>query len=66
MPKASFGKDDAIAFWIRSYAIIVLMTKTMRLPKAKAWIGSPINAVNADLSDVSWNKLSSTGNCRNP
>ena len=41
-------------------------TKTTRLPKAKAWIGSPIIVVHADPSDVSLNKLLPTGNGRNP
>ena len=66
IPNGCFGKNDAIVYWIRSYAIIVLMTKTTRLPNAKAWIGSPIIAVNADPSDVSLNKQSPTGNGRNP
>ena len=53
MPNGCFGKNDAIVFWIRSYAIIVLMTKTTRLLKAKAWIGSPIIAVDTDQCDAS-------------
>ena len=58
--------NDAIAFWTTSYATNASMTKTTHLPKAKAWIGSPIIAVNAEPSDVSLNKLSPTGNGRNP
>ena len=44
----------------------MLMTKTTRLLKKKAWIGSPIIAVNAEPSDVPLNKPSPTGNGRNP
>ena len=61
MPNWCFGKNDAIVFWIRSYATIELMTKT-----TKAWVGFPIIAVNADPSDASLNKPSPTGNGRNP
>ena len=66
MPNGCFGKNDAIVFWTTSYATNASMTKTKRLLKAKVWIGSPIIAVNAEPSNVSLNKLSPTGNGRNP
>ena len=66
MPNGCFSKNDVIGSWMTSYAIIVLMTETTRSPKAKAWIGSPIIVVHADPSDVSLNKMSPTGNGRNP
>ena len=66
MPNGCFGKNDAIVFWTTSYATNASMTKTTRLLMAKAWIGSPIIAVNAEPSNVSLNKLSPTGNGRNP
>ena len=65
-PNGCFGKNGVIGSWLISYAIIVFKTKTTRLHKAKVWIGSPITAVNAAASDVSLNKLSPTGNGKNP
>ena len=65
MPNACFGKIGVIVSWITSYATNALMTKTALLPKEKAWIGSPIIAVNAEPSDVSLDKPSPTENGRN-
>ena len=66
MPNGCFNKNDAIVFWTTAYATNAWMTKTTRLLKAKAWIGSPIIAVNAEPSNASLNKLSPTENGRNP